>query len=214
MSAHAGELPETKPFNSEQISRLSTSLDQIDSNMRILQDRRVYLQGQLSAIDPGAAKGADSASANPRIRLQRLRKEQANLRTKYSEKHPDVVRIKRQIQELEQQLSASEDYNKKSAQLEELKSKLTPLKASLGPNHPDVVKLSDEISALSGELASKKVHEYPSNRLTVRRQPGLCKSEDSARHDGDGDQKSDRTEERDAEENRQLLQKERTDHDH
>lgn len=156
MSAHAGELPETKPFNSEQISRLSTSLDQIDSNMRILQDRRVYLQGQLSAIDPGAAKGADSASANPRIRLQRLRKEQANLRTKYSEKHPDVVRIKRQIQELEQQLSASEDYNKKSAQLEELKSKLTPLKASLGPNHPDVVKLSDEISALSGELASKK----------------------------------------------------------
>jgi succinoglycan biosynthesis transport protein ExoP len=156
MSAHAGELPETKSFNSEQISRLSTSLDQIDTNSRILQDRRVYLQGQLSAIDPGAGKGADSASANPRIRLQGLRKEQANLRMKYSEKHPDVVRIKRQIQDLETQLSASEDYNKKSAKLEESNSKLTSLKASLGPNHPDVVKLSDEVSALSRELASKK----------------------------------------------------------
>ena len=105
--AHEGELPESKEFNNQQVSRLTTNLDQIDASLRILQDRRVFLQGQLASIDPGASAGADASSANPRIRLQRLRKELVVLRTKYSEKHPDVIRTKRQIAELEEKAAES-----------------------------------------------------------------------------------------------------------
>jgi polysaccharide biosynthesis transport protein len=155
-AAHEGELPESKDFNNQQISRLTTTLDQADASLRILQDRRVYLQGQLATIDPGGAEGGDSASVNPRIRLQRLRKELVNLRTKYSEKHPDVIRTKRQIEELESRTATSDDYTKKSKKLEELKNKHSGLKTSLGPEHPDVIKLSEEINALSQELARRK----------------------------------------------------------
>jgi succinoglycan biosynthesis transport protein ExoP len=153
---HDGELPESKEFNNQQISRLTTSLDQIDASVRILQDRRVYLQAQLASIDPGTPLGSDSASVNPRIRLQRLRKELVNLRTKYSEKHPDVIRTKRQIAELESKIAGSDDYNQKSKRLAELKSKQAHLRDSLGPDHPEVVTLSEEIKMISQELSNKK----------------------------------------------------------
>jgi succinoglycan biosynthesis transport protein ExoP len=160
---HDGELPESKEFNNQQISRLTTNLDQIDASVRILQDRRVYLQGQLASIDPGTPLGSDSASVNPRIRLQRLRKELVNLRTKYSEKHPDVIRTKRQIAELESKIAGSDDYNQKSKRLAELKSKQAHLRDSLGPDHPEVVTLSEEIKMISQELSNKKVETVSLN---------------------------------------------------
>jgi uncharacterized protein involved in exopolysaccharide biosynthesis len=161
--AHDGELPESKEFNNQQISRLTTNLDQIDASVRILQDRRVYLQGQLASIDPGTPLGSDSASVNPRIRLQRLRKELLNLRTKYSEKHPDVIRTKRQIAELESKIAGSDDYNQKSKRLAELKSQEARLRDSLGPDHPEVVTLSEEIKMISQELSNKKAETISLN---------------------------------------------------
>ena len=160
---HDGELPESKEFNNQQISRLTTTLDQIDASVRILQDRRVYLQGQLASLDPGTPLGSDSASVNPRIRLQRLRKELVNLRTKYSEKHPDVIRTKRQIAELESKIAGSDDYNQKSKRLAEMKSKQAHLRDSLGPDHPEVVTLSEEIKMISQELSNKKVETVSLN---------------------------------------------------
>jgi succinoglycan biosynthesis transport protein ExoP len=161
--AHDGELPESKEFNNQQITRLTTNLDQFDASLRILQDRRVYLQGQLASIDPGTPLGSDSASVNPRIRLQRLRKELLNLRTKYSEKHPDVIRTKRQIAELESKIAGSDDYNQKSKRLAELKSQEARLRDSLGPDHPEVVTLSEEIKIISQELSNKKAETISLN---------------------------------------------------
>jgi polysaccharide biosynthesis transport protein len=149
---HIGELPESKASNSEQIARLNTAIEQAESNIRVQQDKKAHLQGQLAGLDPGGSSGDEPASANLRVKQRRLRADLAVLRTKYSEKHPDVVRTRRQIEETDAKINAADSYARKTRQLEELKRKESRLKVSLGPEHPETLKVTEEIRVMNDEI--------------------------------------------------------------
>jgi polysaccharide chain length determinant protein (PEP-CTERM system associated) len=100
--AHAGELPEAIPFNYEQINRLNTQIDDLNTKIRTLEER---------SKNPEAIAGpsaADSAT-DPWTRLSQLRMQLVNLQTRYSDKHPDVIKTKNEIRQLEARLGISGD---------------------------------------------------------------------------------------------------------
>jgi uncharacterized protein involved in exopolysaccharide biosynthesis len=153
-STHIGQLPENTAANIQAQERVQRDIDNIDSQLRNLEDRKIYLKGQLATIEPlnPIMSEQGKLTQNPKERLKTLRLELIRLQSILSDKHPDIKKLKSEIAELEAQVGESDDSVAKVKLLSEKQSKLTELKSKLGPRHPDVVTLENEVSALSKEV--------------------------------------------------------------
>jgi succinoglycan biosynthesis transport protein ExoP len=156
--AHMGELPEYGAVNMQNISKLNRDLDQVNMQLRSLQDRKMYLGGQLANVDPLLPLVTDEGKTvmNPTDRLKYLRLQLISLQSTLSERHPDIIKLKRQIRDLETEVSDSGDSLLKVKRLDELKNRLADMEGRLGRKHPDVVKLKKEVDVLSKKVGSIK----------------------------------------------------------
>jgi protein tyrosine kinase modulator len=93
---HRVDLPEQLPANIAALERLNAQLQQNGEWQIRAAERRDEAQ-RVATIASGAA--ADE----PDVKLGRLRAELDGLRAKYSETHPDVVRLKEEVRSLETQ---------------------------------------------------------------------------------------------------------------
>ena len=157
---HLGELPEYSQVNLQALTRLNRDREQIDMQIRSLQEREVYLQGQITLLESQfkaqskATAEAGNLSFDSRQQLKKLKLELVARRAQLSDKHPDVIQLKKQIAELEAQINKTESSENKTAKLKELQAELAGLKAKYGPKHPDVIKKLKEIEALKKSSAS------------------------------------------------------------
>jgi polysaccharide biosynthesis transport protein len=151
---YIGELPGSASANMATLQRLDREFDRITSRIRTLQDRKIYLKGQLANVDPlNPIKTQEGkVASNPQERLKGLRLELIRLRSRLSDKHPDVRKLIHEIEELENQVGTTDAAIVKVKQLRSLRTKLSELKASKGEKHPDVVRLSKEVDAMSREV--------------------------------------------------------------
>jgi polysaccharide biosynthesis transport protein len=152
--ANIGMLPGQNDANLNLYLRFERELSNIDARIQSLRERKIHLQGQMASVDPLLPiKTQDGTVAmNPRDRLKRYRLEYMSLRSNVSEKHPDLKRLKREIEELESQIGQTDDSVAKISRLSELQSRLATLSGSYGAKHPDVVKLKKEVELLSKEV--------------------------------------------------------------
>jgi polysaccharide chain length determinant protein (PEP-CTERM system associated) len=110
---HLRELPSDRGYNLQAIARLERVMDQTDLRLRVLQEKKLILNSQLLSVKPMApvmVDGKDIATT-PDQRLRDLRFELAHQRTIYSERHPDIKILKREIAKLEKEIGSSGDSN-------------------------------------------------------------------------------------------------------
>src|SRR5262249_12079308 len=89
----------------------------------------------------------------PAERLRALEAYLASVRGIYTEDHPDVVRTKRTIAGLREQLGIQGDNREDlEQQLSELKTQREALIERYEPAHPDVVRLDERIAAVEASL--------------------------------------------------------------
>ncbi|MBW1644907.1 MAG: lipopolysaccharide biosynthesis protein [Deltaproteobacteria bacterium] len=154
---HKFELPEFNSINLQAINRLQRDLDQLETNIRTLQERKIYLEGQLATIDPSAPIGGGrggEAVMPPRERLKYLRVQLLSLQSTLSPKHPDIKKLKKEIAKLEAEVgdTGGDDLQAKAKELDKLQKQLTTLRSRLGPKHPDVVKLAKKVKTMEKEV--------------------------------------------------------------
>jgi succinoglycan biosynthesis transport protein ExoP len=107
------QLPELLQANIQSLDRLETAIAGLEEQRRSLNERRVYLQTELTAIvayleteDEGDGTGKSEKIIDPeRQRLELLKLEYNSLQSRYSDQHPDVIKIKAEIDRLETQLA-------------------------------------------------------------------------------------------------------------
>lgn len=137
---HTGELPHQMQGN---LARLDSLAEQIRVN-RVeqvrSQERRDILAGQLAQAE------ANSGFESDPMRLARLRRELQALRVKYTDRWPDIIRIKDEIATLEQKL-ASPEPKPKVPEAEQLA--LTP----------EVLRLRDAVRSANTEIELLKQDE-------------------------------------------------------
>jgi len=102
---YMGGLPEQLETNLRILERVQEQIKTNQENLREAENRKLLIQQQLAeAADtrkgptimlPGQAAGETVQS------LDQLKTQLASLKTKYTERHPDVVRLKQQISDLE-----------------------------------------------------------------------------------------------------------------
>jgi uncharacterized protein involved in exopolysaccharide biosynthesis len=151
---HSRELPSDLSYNIQTITRLERELDQSNIKLRNLNEKYIFLESQLAQVEPLSpiVVGGEKIATNPNQRLKELNIQLTKLKSIYSDKHPDIKKLRREIQELESQVQASDDSVAKVKRLRQLENELARLEGELGPKHPDVKSLKKEIALLSQEV--------------------------------------------------------------
>jgi uncharacterized protein involved in exopolysaccharide biosynthesis len=158
---HLGELPEFNDLNMKAISQLERELDRADLQLNSLEERELLLQAQLANIRPMRPIVTEEGKTvlPPQDRLKHLRLQLLSLQSSLSDKHPDVLKLKKEIEQLESQVQEPDTSLDKVKRLEALTAELETLSAKLGPKHPDVVKVLREVEALEEELETAQPRE-------------------------------------------------------
>ena len=151
---HIAELPGSAAANLGTLQRLEREVDQLNSRIRALQDRKIYLKGQLANIEPLRPIQTDSGklASNPQERHRALRLNLIRARARLSEKHPDIKKMTSEINELEMQVGKTDVTVVKVKRLRMLRAELNALQASKGRKHPDVIDLAKQIDGLAKEV--------------------------------------------------------------
>jgi polysaccharide chain length determinant protein (PEP-CTERM system associated) len=104
---HMGELPEQRDTNLHSVGQLQDKLGMNNDAIDRAETRKLLLQSQIAEMRQQASQQASasvppapSAPAGP-SRLDQLRTELAELRSRYTDRHPDVVRLQAEIAQLE-----------------------------------------------------------------------------------------------------------------
>ena len=108
---HMGELPEQLVGNISILDRLQQQLIEKHQSLRDEKNRLISIENQLK-IARSQANGGGAASSDggePTIN-EELKRQLADFQTRYTDRHPDIIRLKKRIKELEEQniQSASE----------------------------------------------------------------------------------------------------------
>lgn len=151
---HVNALPELQQLNLATADKLERDRVSLEEQIRSLQSRKAYLDGQLATIDPySGAVGPDGTRyLSPKEEYERLRRMYTALRATLSEQHPDVVKVKRQLDALGAEVGGGKDVKILSQTLREKKEQLTKLSETLTEQHPDIVALKKEINTLTKSL--------------------------------------------------------------
>lgn len=161
------QLPQISALNQQELTSLSNQLLSLDSQERSLQDRRFYLEGELAQIDPNAM--ATNAVGNRvfdmKDRLKELQSQYPSLIASFSANHPDVIKVKREIESLQKEIGSNADINNLNAELTQKKAELALLLKQYSEKHPDVVKLQKQITALQKSLVDAKTNEYTNSSI-------------------------------------------------
>ncbi|WP_456432653.1 XrtA system polysaccharide chain length determinant [Thermosulfuriphilus sp.] len=125
---YMGELPEQRQTNMAMLQRLTDQLEIIQENIRAAEDRKILLQKQLNdeielqkrrqgQLLASPNKGEASSELSD---LELLKKRLASLLTRYTEQHPDVIRLKAMIKKLEQEQGAEASSDGEDSVVEEV----------------------------------------------------------------------------------------------
>lgn len=151
----AGALPELMPLNLQMMNQADRELVDLDQQIRSLQERKNYLEGELATIKPNTPilsvtgeRILDSVE-----RLRSLRAQYAGASASFAPDHPDVIKMKQEIAALERETGARPEGEEIAKQLIDAKARLATLTDRLGLEHPDVLQTKRTIAALQQDLA-------------------------------------------------------------
>lgn len=140
---NAGKLPELNEMNMNVMERTEKDIQDIEMQMQALRRERVFLVAQLQQA---RAAGPDSGN------LRALEDEYNRKSMQYDQSHPDLIMLRRQIDQLRQGGSASGLSLK--AQLQQQRSILAETKQRYSEDHPDVQRIARNIKALEARIAA------------------------------------------------------------
>jgi uncharacterized protein involved in exopolysaccharide biosynthesis len=151
---HVKELPSDSGYNLQILAGLERDLDNAEMRLRLLEDKKNILEAQLMNTEPLTPIVIDGKTfaSSPDERLKGLRLELARMRSVYSEKHPDIKKLKREIRKLEAANQNSADSVEKVKRLNELEIQLASATSEYGAEHPDVKAIKNEIALLEKDI--------------------------------------------------------------
>ncbi len=147
--------PDALAFNQQAAVTTTTRLLSIESELISNLGVIGALRSQLAQTDAYSRIVDDQSGevlTTPAIQLRALKSQYASLTAKYGPKHPDVVKVSRQIEAMEAQSESKNEGARIKAQLDDVSAKLDVAEEEYGPDHPDVVSLTNQYLSLFAQL--------------------------------------------------------------
>ena len=147
-------LPELLELNLRNLDRTQKEIDARTLKIDSLRDRKVYLEGQLATIEPeqGLISSDGSRVMTAEEQYNYLRNEYLSLKATRSENHPEMRKLKNQLDVLEKDIVNKDDLATASGDLREKMMELEFARKKYSAGHPTVKKLEREVDALRAGL--------------------------------------------------------------
>lgn len=165
---NVNNLPELSQLNMQLMNRAEEEMRETDTRVRSLDQQIVYLDAQLAQLTPTAQLYTETGQRilSPSDRLKTLKSEYARASAIYAPTHPDVLRMKREIDGLEKQVGRVDTANDLARQLSDAQSQLTAAREKYASDHPDVQQLERLVASLDTAM-----REAPFTSEAVRADP-------------------------------------------
>ncbi len=101
-------LPENLDLNNQMLERAQAAFNELERDIKAQQEQVSYLEVQLATIESTAPED-ENTPLTPQQQLALARSQYNRLKQRYGPKHPDIIKLQRQITELEQLTSNSKN---------------------------------------------------------------------------------------------------------
>ncbi|MBA4391264.1 MAG: chain-length determining protein [Syntrophus sp. (in: bacteria)] len=137
---HTNELPELLQVNLSSIDRVERDIDMLKQQLTTLKEKESYFRAQLVAVPTDAAN-------QDRMLLKELKAKLTQLKSRFSDKHPDVRKTNTEIAELDKRLNVS--LPTPNTAVGALKTTFSPLDQ---PDNPAYVNLASQLVGAQAEI--------------------------------------------------------------
>ena len=151
-SKYNGSLPEQFAMNTQLLNQAQAQLMQLRSDQQILGDKKSYLQSQLGTISPYTPLTSNGRPATPQAQLMDLELQYSDLSGRYGAKHPDVVRLQRQIEVMRKQIGGVDTRSLDQAKYSTLQAQLNEALQRYGEKHPEVQRLRRQLDEMKTQM--------------------------------------------------------------
>lgn len=153
---HVNSLPELTQLNLQLMSRTEDEARETDTRIRSLDQQIVFLEAQLAQLEPASQIYTETGERvlSPSDRLKMLKSEFARANAIYAADHPDVVRMKREIEGLERAVGKIDVGADLVRQLRDARGQLAQAREKYAADHPDVLQLERLVSSIDGAMAA------------------------------------------------------------
>ncbi len=125
-------IPEAQARNLGALDRTVRDLDALQTQMRVVEERKALLELQLAVVSPNLFGDVGGWQ----VELAQLRAELAEAQKRYTEDHPDVRRLRRSIAALSERAA------------------VTPESQRQAPDNPEYLRLVSQLETVEGELGA------------------------------------------------------------
>jgi len=148
------ELPELFSLNYGMSDRLTQRLFSVDQQIMVLNEQRRSLEANLATMSPLIAMQGISGEriVTPEEKIVALKAELGVLLSSYSEKHPDIIRVRHEIAELEKAIVEKEDKGTKSNS----EKKQQHQENKTGAYNPAYINLATQLEQVISEIEKLK----------------------------------------------------------
>ena len=159
---HLGELPEQRETNIRLLEQIQLQYQRNEESLRAAQDRQLLIGRQMRELEnPSVQPGEGATGARTRgsfeTQLDDMKKSLAELQSRYTERHPDVVSLKRKIAEMEKRKDAFNINN--DPRYRELANALAATDLEIKRLQDESVKLRSQMGQYRGRIEGATVRE-------------------------------------------------------
>ncbi len=152
--SHMGELPEQMEANLRALDQLQLQRNALMDSYRTAEDRQILLEKDLAAT-PQYLAGAGPDQNDLYRQLEARRQQLTALLTQYTEAYPDVVRLRKEISEIEQRIAAArsgESRPQPQSNVPIVNPEYTRLKSQVESNRLSMESLREQIQSIDARM--------------------------------------------------------------
>jgi protein tyrosine kinase modulator len=156
---NAGKPPELIQLNLQLLNQTENELREAERQIRSFEEREVYLRGQLALLSPYNTLYTETGQRilGPADRLKVLQTEYLGLASRYAPNHPDIVRLRKEIEALKLETGPGDLRGEIETQLKGLQAELATARKRYSKDHPDVKRLIRTVTGLEEDLRKAPV---------------------------------------------------------
>jgi uncharacterized protein involved in exopolysaccharide biosynthesis len=165
--------PDMKESNVRGLEKTSDEISAAKIDLRSLEENRTFLESELIRLSPNSitfdSEGGRVLGVADRLKV--LRAKMAEIRIRYTDSHPDLARIRKQIASLEESTGETSAAKQIRTELKELRADLKVQTKRYSESHPTIKSLKRKISSLSKELGKERSRAQADNPLSEADNP-------------------------------------------
>lgn len=153
---NSAALPDLNQFNMNVVDRTELQINDLVFRVKELEKRKIQLEGDLVQLSPTAPVVLSSGQTvlGDADRLKALQSQLRQFEAAYRDDHPDITRLRREIQGILDQSGGSGEYEELNKQLAQERDRLAELEDRYTPDHPEIIKSKRLIGSLEKSLSN------------------------------------------------------------